>query len=97
MNLVISRKIEQKLALKHNVSRHEIVECFANREGNFLIDDREEHDTDPKTHWFIAETNYGRKLRIYFVPKTNDDGDLDIFIKTALEPKQHHIDHYDNA
>ncbi|VAW67789.1 hypothetical protein MNBD_GAMMA09-387 [hydrothermal vent metagenome] len=94
MTLIISLEIEKKLLRKHNVSKQEVIDCFANRDGEFLIEDREEHKTDPQTHWFIAETDMGRKLRVYFVPRTNDDGGIDICLKTALNPKQHHIDTY---
>ncbi len=94
MSLIVSVEIEKKLLRKHNVTKQEVIECFANRDGDYLIDEREEHKTDPATHWFIAETDYGRKLRIYFVPHTNADGEIDLFLKTALQPKQHHIDTY---
>ena len=97
MTLIISVEIEKKLLKKHNVQEHEVHECFANRTGKFLIDTRDEHKTDPATHWFIAETDYGRKLRIYFVPRPNKNGGIDIYLKTALEPKQHHIDLYENS
>ncbi len=61
------------------------------RDGHFLIDDTEEHKTDPETNWFIAETNYGRLLRVYFVRRGDD-----IYLKTALEPKHHHITTYNS-
>jgi len=94
MALIISLDIKNKLLRKHDVQKHEIIECFSNRNGAFLIDDNENHRTDPQTKWFIAETDYGRKLRVYFVPRTNKDGGTDFYLKTALVPKQHHIDTY---
>lgn len=62
--LFISPKVRQKLIDKHSVTQPEIEQCFANREGNFLLDEREEHQSDPPTKWFIAQTDYGRKLKI---------------------------------
>lgn len=97
MTLIVSVEIEKKLLNKHNVQKQEVIECFANRDGEFLIDDREEHKTNPPTYWFIAQTDYGRRLRVYFVPRPNRNGGVDIYLKTALEPKQHHIDLYENA
>jgi len=94
MTLIISVEIEKKLLRKHGVQRQEVIECFANRDGAFLTDDREAHKTDPATHWFIAETDHGRKLRVYFVPRPDGDGGTDLYLKTALNPKQHHIDTY---
>ena len=46
---------------------------------------REEHRTNPPTHWFLAETCYGRLLKVVFVPDTNGK---DIYIKTAYEPNE---------
>jgi len=51
------------------VTEDEIHQCFANREGRFLLDQREEHQSEPATRWFIAETNFGRKLKIAFIPR----------------------------
>ena len=86
MGLVISPKIKEKLRHKHWVSEEEIVQCFASREGRLLTDLREEHRTDPPTHWFIAETSYGRLLKVVFVPIGED-----IHIKTAYEPNETEI------
>ena len=66
--LQISRSVLQKLAGKTPpVMPDEILECFANREGKFLFDTREDHQSDPPTRWFIAETNCGRKLKVAFI------------------------------
>lgn len=81
MALLISAKISEKLASKHHVSEEEVAQCFANRTGNFLFDTRENHASDPPTMWFISETDYGRKLKIVFVPKNGD-----IYLRTAFAP-----------
>ena len=86
MGLVISQKIREKLREKHCVTEEEIVQCFASREGRFLIDTREEHFTDPPTQWFIAQTSYGRLLKVVFVLKGEDT-----YIKTAYEPNETEI------
>jgi uncharacterized DUF497 family protein len=79
MALVISNKTYQKLSQKHGVSKDEILQCFANRYRGFLEDIREEHLTDPPSKWFVAETDYGRKLKVVFIQTANGD----IHIKTA--------------
>lgn len=58
MQLVISDAIRAKLQAKHDVSSKDVRECFENREGGFLEDDREDHRTDPPTLWFIAPNNH---------------------------------------
>ncbi len=50
MGLVISPKTREKLRKKHCVTEEEVKQCFASREGKFLIDTREEHRTNPPTH-----------------------------------------------
>lgn len=83
MPLIISKRVREKLANKQPpVTEAEIVQCFANREGRFLLDTREEHKTNPPTKWFIAETNYGRLLKVVFV--RNIDGSIEI--KSAFDP-----------
>ncbi|MBG6078705.1 hypothetical protein [Rubrivivax gelatinosus] len=81
MKLFINPGIRTKLAMKHRVTEEEILQCFANRCGPMLIDDREEHRTSPPTQWFIAETDYGRKVKVCFVL---DNGIVEI--KTAFTP-----------
>jgi len=83
MPIKISSAIQEKLLLKHRVSLTEVVECFENREGNYLIDNREDHRTDPPTLWFIAETNQGRSLKVVFIFIQGH-----IHIKTAYEPNE---------
>lgn len=81
-NLQISASVQAKLAAKvPPVKRDEILQCFANREGKFLLDTREEHESDPPTRWFIAETNFGRKLKIAFIAR----GTV-VTIRTAYDP-----------
>jgi hypothetical protein len=71
-----------KLAAKMPpVAKSEIAQCFVNREGDYLVDMREEHTSDPPTLWFIAETHFGRKLKVCFIEKSPD-----IIIRTAYDP-----------
>ena len=88
MDLVISAKIRQKLTEKHGVAEEEIIECFSNREGDFLQDTREDHATDPATNWFIAETNRGRKLKVAFMYYSETKK---VVIKTAYEANDSEI------
>jgi len=83
MNFMISTRIKEKLLGKTPpVREEELVQCFSNHSGKFLIDTREDHKTDPATLWFIAETNAGRKLKVVFVPMEDS-----IHIKSAYEPE----------
>lgn len=87
MKITISERVLSKLNTKHGgVTADEIRQCFANRSGNYKIDSREEHMTNPLTRWFIAETDYGRKLKICFVPYQDR-----LEIKTAYEPNPEEI------
>lgn len=83
MGLYISTAVREKLLTKHQVTEAQIVQCFANRSGRMLLDTRPQHLTDPVTQWFIAETDYGIKLKICFVfdPATGV-----CEIKTAFPP-----------
>ena len=83
MTLKYSSAVKQKLAEKHGVSLDEVQQCFANREGGLLEDTREDHKTDPPSQWFIAETDYGRRLKVVFILKNGD-----ILLKTAYGPNQ---------
>lgn len=89
MAIVISQKIEDKLKEKHSVNRREVEQCFDNILGKFLYDTREKHDTDPRTQWFISQTNNDRILKVVFVFK---DGNF--YIRTAYEPNQQEVDLY---
>ncbi len=87
MPLEISNGVRRKLASKEPpVTEAEIVECFANRLSKYLYDVREDNKTNPPTRWFVAETDYGRKLKVVFM----SIGD-NIVIKTAFEPNPDEI------
>lgn len=81
MSVVISDRVAEHMAKKHSVSPEEVKQCFANKNGKYLRDPRAKHATSPPTQWFISETNYGRKLKVAFVP---DAGDY--YIRTAFPP-----------
>lgn len=84
MGLVISPQVRGKLSQKTPpVTEAEILHCFANRSGVYLTDTREQNRTDPPTRWFIAETDYGRRLKIVFILRDND-----VIIKTAYDPNE---------
>ena len=89
----IAESTVEKLASKHRVTREEVSQCFCNREGRFLKDDREDHQTDPPTLWFIAETNQRRKLKLCFVI-TRTDAETYVELKTAYEPNADEIEIY---
>lgn len=88
--LRISPKVAGKLAEKHKVERREVEQCFDNKCGRFLLDDREDHRTDPPTLWFVAPTNKGRMLKIIFIYR---DGYLDL--RSAYDADQRIQDIYD--
>jgi hypothetical protein len=79
--IVISAPIVEKLKTKHNVTSAEVNQCFANKIGTYVSDDREEHQTDPPTLWFVAPTNCGRLLKVIFVFR-----DGNVHVKSAYEP-----------
>ena len=64
INLELHTSIVQKINNQHNVIENEVRQCFYNITNGFLIDDREDHRTDPPTLWFVAETDEGRLLKI---------------------------------
>lgn len=91
MKILISKSVREKLLVKHKgVSVEEIRQCFANREGPILIDSRATHLTNPVTRWFIAETDFGRQLKIAYMPMA----DKSIVIKTVYEPNEREISIY---
>ena len=81
--LVISPTVQEKLRSKHEVQEQEIRECFLSLEGKYLIDTRENHNTDPPTLWFIGDTYRGRKLKVIFIHR-----DGNIYIKSAYEANE---------
>ncbi len=87
MPVQISPAVRQKLADKHQVTAEEITQCFANRSGKSLLDNREEHRTDPPSKWFIAECDNARKLKVVYVVV----GKGVIEIKTAYDPNEDEI------
>ena len=87
MPLLISKRIREKLANKEPpVTEAEIEQCFANRDGAFLLDVREEHRTNPPTKWFISETDHGRKLKVVFIKHIDGDHKGSVEIKSAYSP-----------
>lgn len=86
MQLHFSDSIVEKLKEKHNVDVKEVFECFFNRGGEFLVDEREDHKTDPPTKWFISETDKGRSLKICFIEFNGK-----IAIKTAYDANAQEI------
>ena len=81
MNIQISPAVQAKLAdPSHNVTRQEILECFANRDRGFLTDSRPQHQTPIPTQWFVAETDYVRQLKVVFIYDTSNQA---VYIKSA--------------
>lgn len=64
--LYLSPSVREKLK-KRNITEAHLLQCFANREGRALVDDREEHRTNPPTRWFVASTDYGLMLKVCYV------------------------------
>lgn len=89
--IILSNSVQEKLDVKHGgITEKELQQCFENRCGIFLVDDREEHQTDPETLWFIAETNARRALKIVFIFL-----DGNVRIKTAYQPNQVELNIYE--
>lgn len=76
--------------VKHLVRGSEIRQCFQNRDGIFLTDERETNKTDPPSLWFVAETDNARVLKIVFVFAHGK-----LHIKTAYQPNQVEISIYE--
>ena len=92
MGLSISPSVRQKLSKKTPpVVEEEIEQCFANRTGKLLEDIREQHRSDPPTQWFIAQTDYGRFLKVAFIHKADE-----IIIRTAYDPNPKEKEIYSN-
>ena len=81
MEPYFSEAVMRKLKEKHSVAVSEVIQCFANRLGRPLTDNRPDHRTDPPTRWFIAETDMGRKLKVVYMLV-----DSSFEVKTAYEP-----------
>ena len=67
MPIYMTQKVREKLLEKHSVTEAQVIQCFANRTAGSLLDDREANRTPPPTKWFIAQTDYGIKLKICYV------------------------------
>lgn len=80
-NLRISESVLRKLADMHNVTRTEVEQCFRNRLGRLLVDNRVLTKTNPPTLWFIACTNKARYLKIVYIQRGNI-----VELKTAYDP-----------
>lgn len=80
-NLVVSAAIQEKLKTRHSVELAEVRQCFLNRNGKLLQDDRALTKTNPPTLWFIAKTNKDRLLKIVYILKNRV-----VYLKTAYEP-----------
>lgn len=89
VKLSICPNVLQKLKEKHGVSRAQVFECFANRQGPMLLDTREEHKTNPPTKWFISETDMGLKLKIVYIRT-----DSEFVVKSAYPPNFEELDIY---
>ncbi len=89
MAIVISPKIRDKLARKHNVKPEEVEQCFANRNGNYILEVRKQHEANVPTYWFIAETNYRRRLKVVFISEHGN-----IYLKSAFEPTDGEVENY---
>lgn len=78
-----SAPIKKKLEDKHGVMWDEVHQAFNNRDesAGYLEETRPIHQSNPKSYWFIAETDYGRFLKIVFI-ELNDK----TYIRTAFEP-----------
>lgn len=81
--LNISPAILAKLRDRHGVSRTEVEQCFQNRAGRLLTDNRALTKTNPPTLWFIATTNRGRSLKIVYIQRGTS-----VDLKTAYEPNE---------
>jgi hypothetical protein len=88
VGLYISTRVREKLLSKHQVTEGQIIQCFANRTGRDLFDTRPEHRTDPPTRWFIAQTDYGIKLKICFIYDPTTEL---VEIKSAFSPNEEEI------
>ena len=80
-NLIVSPATLAKLKDKHNVTIAEVSQCFLNRKGKLLIDNRALTKTNPPTLWFLAETNRNRSLKIVYIQKN-----MEVHLKSAFEP-----------
>ena len=83
---ILSQILEKLSTKKPPVTRREVEQCFDNRAGTFLLDERERNKTDPPTQWFIAKTNRNRDVKIVFVRRGTD-----LHLKTAYDPNAEEV------
>ncbi len=83
MGIKISSAVILKLSQKHGVTEEDVIQCFSNINGTFLIDNREQHKPDPPTMWFISTTDTGRQLKVVFIKREGD-----VHIRTAYQPNE---------
>ena len=88
--LVVSEAVTTKLQKKHQVTLLEVEQCFQNRHGRLLYDNRALTKTNPPTLWFIACTNKNRKLKVVYIHKGSQ-----VILKTAYEPNNQELDIYE--
>ncbi len=88
-NLKISEAVLKKLKDTHGVTKSEVEQCFRNRNGQLLVDNRALTKTNPSTLWFLARTNKGRELKIVYIQKGRV-----VELKTAYEPNEVEISIY---
>lgn len=87
MPIIIAPSVRVKLSNKKPpITEHEVEQCFENRSGRLLFDQREDNKTDPPTQWFLERTNKNRVLKIVFVRNG-----ADIHLKTAYDPNPEEI------
>lgn len=82
-NIKISQATLDKLRDKHDVTAREVEQCFENIEGPLLIDEREDHKSDPPTLWFISRTNKNRLLKVAYIQR----GGI-VQVRTCYEPNE---------
>lgn len=89
-NFIVSSSVLTKLKDKHSITVREVEQCFENKCGMYVEDDREDNHTDPATLTFIAPTNQNRLLKVAFIFL-----DGNVHIKTAFEPDEQDIAFYE--
>lgn len=82
-NLHIADSVLRKIAESHGVTRTEVEQCFRNRVGRLLVDNRVLTRTTPPTLWFVACTNKARILKIVYIQRGNT-----VELKTAYDPNE---------
>ncbi len=82
-NLIVTDAVKAKLKTKHKVELSEVAQCFHNKDGRLLTDNRDLHKTNPPTLWFIAQTNKGRALKIAYIQIG-----MKVHLKTAYAPNE---------